>query len=466
MALNRRDFIKTAASLPLALALEGAATGATPAKRPNILIIMTDQQFAEAMSHRLGNQYLRTPSMDGLAAGGMLFTRAYSPNPLCVPARTSIFTGRYPSETGVQTNDDKRLDPERFTCLGRIFKASGYDTGYCGKWHLPFPIGKPATHGFDWTHGVNKDNQTAAAAVKFLQARREKPFLLVASFLNPHNICEWSRGQALPCGPIGDPPPVDQCPPRRPNFATPQDETDSMALMRQSYQSARLFPVGGFDEKKWREYVWAYYRMIEKVDALIGKVLATLQASGSAENTLVLFLADHGDCQGAHGWNQKTVFYDESARVPFILHYPAAIKPGVSDRLVNTGVDVLPTLCDFAGIPIPQGLHGLSLKQTANGENKEDPRQYVVVSHKMVQGAEVDGKVPICNGRMVRSRRFKYCVYDVGRRRESLVDMEADPGEMINLAGKAEFASELKRHREYLQEWGQLVGDQAFPKET
>lgn len=463
MALNRRTFIKAAAGVPLAMALGGAAAGKAPEKRPNVLIIITDQQFAEAMSCRLGKQHLNTPAMDQLAAGGMLFTRAYSPNPLCVPARTSIFTGRYPSETGIQTNDMKKLDPERFTCLGTLFKTNGYDTAYCGKWHLPFPIGKIETHGFDWTRGGSKDVKTAADTITFIKTRREKPFLLVASFLNPHNICEWSRGQALPCGPIGDPPAVEQCPPRRPNYAAPQDEPEAMTLMRRSYQSAKLFPVGGFDEKKWCEYIWAYYRMIEKVDGLIGQVLDALKASGAAENTLILFMADHGDCQGAHGWNQKTVFYDESARVPFILHYPGAIEAGVSDRLVNTGVDLLPTLCDYAGIPIPKGLHGLSLKGTGNDAGGADSRQYVVVSHKMVQGAEVDGKMPVCNGRMVRSRRFKYCAYDLGGRRESLVDMEADPGEMINLAGKAEYAAELKRHREYLQEWQRKVGD-PFPE--
>ena len=179
-----------------------------------------------------------------------------------------------------------------------------------------------------------------------------------------------------------------------------------------------MFPVSGFDDRKWREYVWAYYRMVEKVDTLIGKIVAAVRDSGQEEDTLIVFTSDHGDCHGAHRWNQKTVFYDESTRVPLILTWKGVTRAGTSDRLVNTGVDVLPTLCDMAGVEAPKRLPGLSLKGAATGESTDDPREYVVVSNKMIQGAPVDGRRPQPAGRMVRSRRYKYCVYDEGEQRE------------------------------------------------
>jgi len=468
--MKRREFIKaagliggtTVASRPL-LAGEFPFKGLFPDKRPNVLLIMTDQQSADAMSCRMGNRFINTPTMDSLAARGVSFTRAYSPNPLCVPARTSIFTGQYPHVTGVQTNSDitKTMDPAH-RCLGTYFRDAGYDTGYIGKWHLPFPVKESAVHGFDYmdaikNNGIDKDIPSRAARI--IQQKRERPFLLVTSFVNPHNICEWARGEELPDGAVGDPPPVEQCPPAVVNPAPMDDETDTMLLMRRSMQANRLFPVGNFDEKKWREYRWAYFRMIEKVDAYIGSMLEALRTSGQLENTIVVFTSDHGDMQGAHGWNQKTVLYDESSQVPLIISVPGQRGARRCERLVNTGVDLLPTICAIAGLKIPPGLPGMSLKESVDRSDVPDPREYIVVQNKMIQGSPIDGEKPEPAGRMVRSRRFKYCVFDLGTRRESLIDMKIDPGETNNLAGKKEYKQELERHRQYLREWCRSTND-------
>src|SRR6185436_7838847 len=105
----------------------------------------------------------------------------------------------------------------------------------------------------------------------------DRPFLFVASFVNPHNICEVARGEPLSNGPIGDPPAPDQLPPVPANLAPPRNEPDTMSVMRQSYHATDTFPVGNFTPQKWRELRWAYYRLIEKVDAEIGKVLSALR---------------------------------------------------------------------------------------------------------------------------------------------------------------------------------------------
>lgn len=455
--MNRRTFLKAAAGSAISL------RGASSAQKPNVLIVITDQQFAEAMSCRIGSKYLRTPNMDSLAATGMSFTRAYCANPLCVPSRTSMFTGRYPTETGVETNDTTPIDARKFPMMGTLFKRAGYETAYFGKWHLPYREADIESHGFDGMKRVKfRDVSTAAGAAGFLRAKHSAPFLMVASLLNPHNICEWARGERLPDGDVGTPPPVDQCPPLRPNHLPAKDEPDIVSLMRRSYQATRMFPVGNFDDKKWREYIWAYYRMIEKVDALIGQVLQPLRETGLEERTLVVFLADHGDCQGSHKWNQKTVFYEEAARVPFIVSYNGVTKPGTSARLVHSGVDLIPTICDYAGIDIPKTLPGMSMKETANGKPGKDPRSYVVQTDRMVQGAAIDGRIPKPDGRMVRGQRYKYFVYSEGTRRESLADLETDPGETVNLAGVPKYRNIVQQHRGMLAEWCRKTGD-SFP---
>ncbi|MHC4176165.1 MAG: sulfatase family protein [Planctomycetota bacterium] len=460
--MQRREFLKTTGLATAGALLSSsplvAAPGDPVVQPPNVLVIITDQQFADAMSCSIGRRYIHTPNMDSLAAGGVRFTRAYCPNPLCVPSRASMFTGRYPHEVEIQTNTNQKIDPSEFTCMGRIFKAAGYDTGFFGKWHMPFREKGADEHGFD-TYVGGPGRYSGSPASEFIRKDRDRPFLAIASFLNPHNICEWSRGQTLPGGPIGDPPPPEKCPPLKPNVAPPANETDVIRHMRRSYQAHRLFPVGHFSDEKWRQYLWAYYRLVEKVDRHVGTLLDAVGKTGQEEKTVVVFLSDHGECHGVHRWNQKTVFYDESARVPLIINQKGTTPGGVCDTLAQTGVDLIPTLCDFAGIAAPKGLPGMSLKPYALGETAGRDRPYVVVSNRMVQCVPVDGVLMQPDGRMVRSRRYKYCVYSLGRRRESLVDMPVDPGEMVNLAERRELRDVLLRHRGYLRDFARKHDD-------
>jgi arylsulfatase A-like enzyme len=448
-----------------AVTLATAASVAMDA-RPNVLLILTDQHSADVMSCVLGDRHLRTPNIDSLAARGTRFSRAYVANPICIPSRTSLFTGRYPHETGVQDNERHPVDPKKFPTVGTLFRKAGYATGYVGKWHVPIKITDVEASGFEYTGNLKVnggDADTPPAVATFLERKHERPFFLVASFVNPHNICEWARGGALPDGDVGTPPPPDQCPPAPANLQPPANEPDAIALARRAYHANPQFPVGNFDAGKWRQYRWAYYRMVEKVDAGIGRVLASLRESGQADNTLIVLSADHGDCQGAHGFNQKTVFNDESSRVPFIVCPPRGAKPAASDQLVQTGIDLLPTLCDYAGIPVGSGFPGMSLRASIEGRPASHSRAFVVVSNHLVQGFPILGVKPTPAGRMLRTDRYKYCVYDQGERRESLVDMVKDPGEQKNLAGEPAFASVLVEHRRLLSEWSRTHGDVTFP---
>jgi choline-sulfatase len=473
--LNRRQFISTAAACAALTSGSRTLLGETP-KRPNVLIIFADQISIDALSSTIGTRYINTPNLDALRAKSMYFSRAYVANPLCVPSRTSMFTGRYPVETGIQTNDtaerktsdgEHAPDPATFPCLGSLFRDAGYRTAYFGKWHLPYPNTETAAkiNGFDHMATEIVDVDTANHANEFLSEKNEAPFFAVASFLNPHNICEWARGQKLNQGDIGEPPPPDKCPPLRANHGIMKDEPEIMGIMRQAYHNSPLFPVGNFDDAKWRQYEWAYYRLVERVDNLIGKVLKHLVEQNLDENTVVVFTGDHGDCQGAHFFNQKTVLFEEAARVPFMISYPARIKPGTSDMLMHTGVDLLPTLCDFAGIKHSTIVRGVSLLPVATGRTKNPKRPFVVTSDHMVQGGPVNGVEYTPEGRMLRTDRYKYCVYSEGKNRESLVDISNDPGEMVNLAGDPDHKHILREHREILARWGADLKDK-FPYVT
>ena len=466
---TRREFLRRSCAAAGVLAAPGlfvrgaltAAEGASP--RPNILFIMTDQQFADAMSCRMGAKYIRTPAMDSLAEGGAMFSRAYSPNPLCMPARGSIFTGRYPHETGVTHNAGAKVDTNDFVCMGTYFKRAGYETAYFGKWHLFMATKDVAAHGFerfgDAKDGAGPDEHVANGFVKFLSDRSGKPFLAVLSFLNPHNICEFSRDQKLNCGSVGETPPPEKCPPVPANLAPPTNETDTMTVLRKYFHANRLFPVGDFSPDKWRQLRWGYYRLIEKVDALIGQVLDAVRKAGIEENTAVIFTADHGECASAHGFNQKTVFYDESSRVPMIVCQKGKTVKSVCDKLVNTGVDILPTMMDFAGIAKPPKLTGLSLKPLATGEQPGQWRDHVVVEDDLAQAGAIDGFRPAAQGRMVRTDRYKYCIYDKGTRREALFDIQADPLETANLAGDPAHRQTVLDHRKILADFAARHND-------
>ena len=178
--------VATAATLLTSVLLSGVAQAA-PQSRPNILFIMTDQQFGDAMSCRMGKEHLNTPAMDSLAENGTLFSRAYSPNPLCMPARNSIFTGRYPHETGVTKNAGKKLDTNEFVNMGNYFRAGGYETAYFGKWHLCFDKDNKEEHGFETAaclYGNGHDGEVGDLAAEYLSRKKgvqTRPFLLVTS---------------------------------------------------------------------------------------------------------------------------------------------------------------------------------------------------------------------------------------------------------------------------------------------
>lgn len=419
---------------------------------PNILFVFTDQQSASAMSCA-GDGHLQTPAMDSLARNGTRFERTYCTFPLCTPSRVSLMTGLMPHQIGCTGNGVALSDGVRANSLGRLFEAAGYECVYSGKWHIPrYELAEG--FGFQKICGFG-DDKVAEACVEFLRQKRQRPFLLVASFDNPHNICEWARNDPLPWGAVEES--SDDVLPELPaDFAVPADAPE--ALIAERAGNPRVHPTLDKEPPWWRRYRYAYRRLVERVDAQIGRILAALEESGLRENTLVVFSSDHGDGDAHHQWNQKSALYEPCVRVPLILSLPERIRAGKVDstHLVSNGLDLLPTFCDYASIAPPEGLEGRSLRGLLERGGDPGWRQELAVETCFTPPA-YRGTF----GRMLRTERYKYVAYSWGEHREQLFDLQTDPGETTNLAANPQHQVALDEHRLRLAAWRQRSGDEA-----
>jgi choline-sulfatase len=461
--------MKTAVGLALT---QIPATGARREQRPNILFIMTDQQHAGMMSCA-GNRWLKTPATDRLAALGTRFERAYACNPVCVPSRFSLQTGLMPSAIGMGQNEDSPraavTDTMVQQSLGNLLQRAGYETVYGGKVHLPPKMNNVRNIGY---RNLTADSRQglANACAEFIKGPHAKPFLLFASFINPHDICymginahQRSMGEPVTnnldsktCEAVLDRARQsgdlgafvrDHCPPLPPNYGIPDNEPECITRKYVDVRPFRTYIRANWSEEQWRLHRWAYCRLTEMVDAQVGMVLDALRDAGLEGNTVVVFTSDHGDMDAAHKLEHKSILYEEAVHVPFVMSFPGVISKGAVDdtHFISNGLDLLPTLCDYAGIEPPAGLPGRSVRPLAQGKAVEQWRDFVV--------SESEG------GRMLRTDRFKYCLYDSGEHREQLTDLKDDPGEMKNLAETATSRNVLDQHRQLLKDWVEKTSD-------
>lgn len=426
------------------------------AERPNILLIMTDQQTADAMSCA-GNKNLLTPAMDALAADGIRFTHNYVTQPLCLPFRTSLQTARYPHEVGVVNNGDD-IQGE-VPMLGKLMLEAGYECGYVGKWHVGTT---PENAGYKNYQKGKKDDGIAELGKDFLLQKHAKPFFLTVSLVNPHNVCQLARANAvgtdLPDGPIGVAPRnLDELPPLPANFDMPKNEPTVIREV-QNRSAAYHYPTADWSELTWRQYLWGYYRLVEKVDAEIGKVLQALEDGGYKENTIVIFTSDHGEGVAKHHWNQKQILYDQSTKTPFIINWKGKTKQSIYTELVTNALDIPATILDVASVEKPNSMRGVSLMPLVYGKTIKK-YEYVVSETMFARGSTNLG----ATGRMIRTEKYKYCIYDNGEKREQLFNMEKDPGEMNNLAFNKNFEKELNKHRKMIATWAKETKDTTFP---
>ena len=417
----------------LSLALSGlsAATADERAamKRPNILFMHVDQMHWEAVS-AYGNPHVKTPGMDRIATEGCSFRASYATMPQCVPARTSWYTGRMSCETGAPTNGDFcRPDiPD----LGQwLTKHGDYNAVYAGKWHVN---GRDVAKSFDLIYGkpLGKgeyiDGAVARACMGFLENYTEdKPFFLNAGFLNPHDCCytggaRGGQGKFRLAQEI-----FDQLPPLPENWKPPAKKGKF---------------ISEWSETDWRFYIYTYYRWVEMVDAEIACLYDALKSSRFADNTVVIFTADHGDGAGFHGNISKGYMEEEAWRVPMIIVDPAGVTQGKQDdEHLTTGVDITATICDYAQVPMmPKMTIAKSLKPLVEGK-QVDWRDYIV--GESFHGQQV----------AVRDQQHKTILYLNPKMQAKVFDLKADPLEMKNLVDTPEGRAVMANHKSRLLEF-------------
>ncbi|MCC7491734.1 MAG: sulfatase-like hydrolase/transferase [Fimbriimonadaceae bacterium] len=331
--------------------------------RPNLLLLHCDQLSSWALScyaprlrdvPNYGHTLVQTPHLDTLAADGALLTRFQVNSAVCTPSRGCLFTGRYPHAHGAYVNDTP-LNADEVT-LGQVLRDQGWQTGYAGKWHLsgtarPGFLSPAESWGFEdsrwmFNRGHWKTLSTTAAGqpqalntigdersyttdflatvtTDFLRRPRSRPFAWVVSFPDPHTPFTV-----------------------RAPYDTMYDPA-AMPLPR----TFEPFSVDGrpVDAAQVRRWKAAYCGLVKCLDDSVGRILATLRETGQLDQTVVVFTTDHGEYLGEHARMHKNQWYRAAYEVPFLVRYPAAIRPGtVVERLI-TSVDVLPTLCSLLG---------------------------------------------------------------------------------------------------------------------
>ena len=468
---SRREFLKSlAAGTALGLLPKcafSAGTAQAAGRRPNLIYVLADQLRYSSCGYG-GDSRARTPTMDRMAREGISFRNAVSSMPVCSAYRASLFTGKYTTSTGMVINE-LRMNPHH-ECLGHVLTRAGYETGYVGKWHLyanqagnhldprnSFVPRGPDRLGFDryWAaynfhhdyydayyhtetpekirygDGVYEPDGQTDLAIEFLRkaCRLDKPFALVLSVGTPHD--PWSSNNV---------PPEFYGMFRDVRFPPPSNYTDRMDPYGDRWSNIAKSPA------KIEKWMQVYYAMTANLDRNLGRLLGAVEQAGIADHTLVVFTSDHGEMFGAHGRMKKNTFYEEAARVPFLMRWPGRIPPArVSDACLNT-VDIMPTLLSLMNLPIPDAVEGMDLAPCALGRGGPEPPAAFLMNTGACAEWE-DGH----EWRALRDKRYTYAVYRVDGA-ELLFDNTSDPYQMQNLAAAPEHAATMDRFRKMLRE--------------
>ncbi|MCP4639118.1 MAG: sulfatase [bacterium] len=459
--LNRRAFCRSAMfGAAGVLAGCGGAYVAAKKKRPNILLVTTDDQGVHAGCY--GDPYARTPNLDKMAAEGVRFTRAYVTQASCSPSRSSIFTGLYPHQNGQIGLAHRGYSMhEGIPTMPAVLKAAGYRTGVIGKVH----VGPKEALPFDWfggvtTPGTRRVKLVADRAEIFLRETGDAPFFLMVNYFDPHR-------------PLAD-------------------QSDGVPERPLQPEEVKPFPFLGLDTPKVRGEVAAYYNCVERADAGLGLLLDLLERTGKASNTLVVYLGDHG----APFTRSKTTCYEAGVQVPFVVRWPGRTAAGRANDGFASTVDLLPTVAEAAGLDLPAPVAGRSLvpllegrtvewrstlctEYTSHGRKNYFPRRAIrddrfklILNLTPERGNPVGGVDGCAAWQASRDSALEGTkireVYDTYRNPPpvELYDLENDPYEFENLAGKAESAEVEAGLMAQLEAWRKETEDPLLDPEA
>ncbi len=454
----------------IAVAWLPAAVGAEPW---NVLFIISDDLTSTALSC-YGNDVCQTPNIDALASRGTRFTRAYCQGTYCGPSRASFMSGYYPHATGVLGYTSPRPEIGNREPWAEAFRNNGYYTARVSKiFHMGVPGGiEEGGDGADdpqsWTErfnspgpewkaagvgetlegnpdgtrpvvggntfvvveaegddSVHSDGKTAAKACELLREHADTPFFLAVGFVRPHVPFVSPESYYEPFRPFSS----MTLPPKIPG------DWDDVPKAGINYKTSVNMQM---DERKQKKAIAGYYASVRYMDAQVGKVLAALDDSGQADNTIVIFTSDHGYHLGEHDFWAKVSLRDESSQVPLIVSVPGK-APAVCHSFVEL-LDLFPTTLNLCGMPIPERLQGKDLSPVL-----DNPAHAVRTTAFSV--------APSRKGFLLRDDRWAFIQYgeDAGGGIE-LFDMQADPKQYTNLASTTEHADVVAGFQTQLRE--------------
>lgn len=466
--MNRRDFLKHSAAASVAAAVPISASAQRPArKRPNILYVFSDQHRAASLPGEPFSQAL-APTLDRFRRDNLSMDACISNYPLCAPHRGILISGLYSPQSGLMQNADT-LQPT-IPGLGNAFQNAGYHTGYVGKWHLyhgeAFFVPKgPYRFGFEDWHvwadtnrhydGFTFDQDTGVRevvpgyqptgmtneAIEFINKQKgaEKPWLLVVSWNPPH--------------PPYDPPSEERSLydedtlKLRPNVRLPIPEDHDERPYRQ---------LRSIDALRHAEQ--GYYGAITAIDQEFARLLKTLDDNGMTDDTIVIYTSDHGDMMGSHGHMGKQMPHEESCRVPFFIRHPGIKQRGRTSDALFTSVDIYPTLCGLAGIPVPSHCAGRDHSALMRDESGFHESEFAFLMNEQGPPNRQEVNVPTYRG--IRTKTHTYAVQLDGR--WVLYDNVADPYQMKNLIHDPAHKELIAKFDAALIEWSKSTGDK-FP---
>jgi arylsulfatase A-like enzyme len=452
MSLTRRSALSTMA---------GAGLGRAQAKPPNFLFLIADDHAGYVLG-AAGNKLAETPNLDRLAREGTHFRRHFCNSPVCTPSRQSFLTGQMPSMAGV-TVLRTALSEDKPT-IAKQLKKAGYSTAVFGKMHFN-RASRDGMHGFDHMmceDAVNKawgaagPGRPVAAEVKtkpqwrpfrdharvwlnaeglpyprhdedmkgtwiareagrYMEQMKDKPFALWVSLHEPHSPFDF---------PVED---------------TGHFEAKRFPVHKVGPEDGGQIPLiyRDLSPEEKQGIAAAYYTSTRFLDRNMGRVLDKLESLGLAENTVVVYLADHGYCLGQHGRFEKHCGYDPALHVPLIMRWPGRIRQGVVEDLTEH-IDVTPTILDLLGAPPMEAMHGQSLRPYLEGRKPSSPREHIFSQYLENEEAFVRTdrwKYIQCSGRRERTDGYKTDKPTPGPYHR-LYDLKADAGEFTDVASR------------------------------